>query len=417
MGTFNGENIRMLKIRIKKSDVPVILWCVGIFLFPYILRDRVIGSLGLINVFVYAGLLMAYNKRLIYAPVSASKSDFFKNSVLLLSVFALVMLLFYSRGNGWGVLGKLKLLFSYVFPTLFIYLDFVKSSTIKSYSNKWFGCLRLVCRILCIAKILDAFLGNVIQKSFASLYASNTMIALIRGGRFVSYYGHSLNNTLFFLLLLAWTTIMKNIGLNSEKNYLLDVAISLFGIAITGSKSGIMLAVLLLLLCNVGLKNIRYVIAILLLFSVFYFSGVFDAVIDRIMQGIAIGDLSSSRNTALERLLMNGTLKFDLFQGHLIDYKGTSMIAALEYPFLRWSYTVGVVFTCVLYIVDFVVPIGRIVLSKKWNSLICVLIIMAFVNGNNGISAYNDDMMIYAINIGMMIQVTLYEGCINNEKD
>lgn len=417
MGTISGENIRMLKIRIKKHDVPIILWCIGIFLFPYILRDRIIGSIGLINLFVYVGLLMAYSKHLLYTPLAISKKSICYKGVLQLSIIVLVMLLFYSRGNGWGILGKLRLLFAYVFPTLFIYLDFAKPSTVKNYSNKWFICLRVVCRILCLARTLDFFLDNALQKMFATLYASNTMHALIRGGRFVSYYGHSLNNTLLFLLLLAWTTVMKSIGMDSERNYLLDVAISLFGIAITGSKSGIMLAILLLLLCNIGLKKMKYVIAILLLFSVFYFSGIFDTVIDRILQGIAIGDLSSSRNTALERLLMDGTLKFDLLQGHLIDYTGTSMIAALEYPFLRWSYTVGVVFTCVLYIIDFIVPVGRIVLAKKWSSLICVLIIMAFVNGNNGISAYNDDMMIYAINIGLMTQVTFYEGCLNEKKD
>lgn len=398
----------MLELKIKKSEIPVFLWCIGIFLFPYIMRNAIFGPLGLINFFVYIGLLVAYGEHILYTPFSISKHNFFKKCALLFSILGLIALLFYSDGNGWGVSGKIKLLFSYVFPTLFIYLNFIDTSTIEKYCFKWFRCLRVVCRILCVAKIIDILLANLIQNFFANIYASNTMSALIGGGRFVSYYGHSLNNTLLFLLLLSWTTIMKNIYSNNEKGYLFDVAVSLFGIAITGSKSGIMLAVMLLLLCNIGLRNTKYLIAIIALFFVFYFTGIFDAVIDRIMQGIAIGDLSSSRNTALERLLTNGTLKFDLFRGHLIDYSGTSMIAALEYPFLRWAYTVGIIFTCVLYGLDFVIPVLRIIFSKKWSSLICILIVMAFVNGNNGISAYNDDLLIYAINIGLMIQATLY---------
>lgn len=419
MGKFIGcvRGNWMIELKIKKIEMPVILWCMGIFLFPCIMRNSILGSLGSINFLVYIGVLMAYDRHILYSPFSFSKHNFWKRCGLVFSILCLILLLFYSRGNGWGIDGKIRLIFLYIFPTLFIYMNFANASTIERYCLKWFACLKLVCRILCLAGIADILLENIIQRFFAYIYASDTLYALINSGRFVSYYGHSLNNTLFFLLLLSWTTVIKNIYSNNKKDYLLDVAVSLFGIAITGSKSGIMLALLLLLLCNVGLKNAKYLIAIIILFLVLYFTGIFDTVIDRIMQGIAIGDLSTSRNTALDRLLKNGILRFDLFRGHLIDYSGTSMIAALEYPFLRWSYTVGIVFACVLYGIDFIIPALRVVVSRKWCCLICILIVMAFVNGNNGISAYNDDMLIYAINIGLMMQAALRGRIESNEEN
>jgi hypothetical protein len=150
-------------------------------------------------------------------------------------------------------------------------------------------------------------------------------------------------------------------------------------------------------------------LGILLVFAILYFSGAMNIVINRILEGVAVGDLSTSRNTALERLLANGEISFKPLSGHVINYNYSSMISALEYPFLRWAYTNGIVFSAVMYFMYFIVPGLRVLRTKNWNELICVLILMAFVNGNNGISAYNDDLLIYSINIGLILQYISYE--------
>ena len=53
----------------------------------------------------------------------------------------------------------------------------------------------------------------------------------------------------------------------------------------------------------------------------------------------------------------------------------------------------------------FVYPGIRVLLSKKWCVLICMLVLMAFYNGNNGIVSFNDDLLMYSINIWLIIQV------------
>lgn len=392
-----------LKLTIKKNEIPIVLWCIGLFVFPYILRNRLVGSVALLNILAYGGLLYGYNRKTIHNPYI--KGNSWGKFLLAIIYYALsIFILFYIKGTGWSMVRRFMLVFVYVFPAAFIYMEIPDKRLVERYCNIWLGWLRVVCTFMCGAKAIDMLLGNAIQKLFATFYGSSTMIYLIKSGRFVSFYGHSLSTAFFSICLLVWTTVINDTIKGERKKYIYDVIVSLIGIAIAGSKSGIMLAVLLLLLCNIGIRKTKYMVSILIVAGVLYFSGVFDTVIGRILEGIRIGDLSTSRNTALERLMSNGTISFDWIKGHVIDYSGTSMIAALEYPFLRWAFTCGILFSIIMCIVYFIFPVIRVAVCFNLTGLICVAILMAFVNGNNGISSYSDDLLFYAINIGLLTQ-------------
>ena len=81
------------------------------------------------------------------------------------------------------------------------------------------------------------------------------------------------------------------------------------------------------------------------------------------------------------------------------------MVAALEYPFLQWSFVCGIVFTVVQYLMYFIKPGVHVLLSKKWSVFICMLVLMAFYNGNNGIVSFNDDLLTYSLNVWLITQV------------
>lgn len=392
-----------LKLTIKKNEIPVVLWCIGLFVFPYILRNRLMGSVALLNILAYGGLLYGYNRKIIYSPYI--KGNSWGKLLLAIIYYALSsFILFYIKGTGWSMVRRFMLVFVYVLPAAFTYMEIPDKQIVEKYCNIWLGWLRVVCTFMCGAKAIDMLLGNAIQKLFATFYGSSTMLYLIRSGRFVSFYGHSLSTAFFSVCLLVWTTVISDTVKSERKKYIYDVIVSLIGIAIAGSKSGIMLAILLLLLCNIGIRKTKYMVSILIVAAILYFSGVFDTVIGRILEGIRIGDLSTSRNSALERLMSNGTISFDWMKGHVIDYSGTSMIAALEYPFLRWAFTCGILFSIIMCIVYFILPAVRVAACFNLTGLICVAVFMAFVNGNNGISSYSDDLLFYAINIGLLTQ-------------
>ena len=375
----------MAHLRIRKQDIPIITFCIGIFIFPYILRERILGSLALINFLVYFGLIYGSQKNVLILPTKYKKGIF--NAIVWFCYTAVAtFLLFYIKGNEWSSVRRILLLFVYIFPAIFICTKIVDVDKINRYSDVWLKILQIVCRLMCIFWIIDKLLGNTIQNLWANIYQSNTLLSLIRSGRFVSFYGHALENAAFFLMLLIWTTIKKDEYGKQNSAYILDVFTALFGIAICGSKSGLMLAILLLLLCNIGLKKAKYMIAILVLFFGLYITGTFDLIISRIMDGLAAGDLS-------------------MMEGHAFKYGDVAMVAALEYPFLQWSFVCGIVFTIVQYLMYFIKPGVQVLLSKKWSVFICLLVLMAFYNGNNGIVSFNDDLLIYSLNVWLITQV------------
>ena len=394
----------MAHLRIKKHDIPIITFCIGIFVLPYILRERILGSLALINFLVYFGLIYGSQKNVLILPTKYKK-DIFNAAVWFSYTVVATFLLFYIKGNEWSSVRRILLLFVYIFPAMFICTKIVDVDKINRYSDVWLKILQIVCRLMCIFWIIDKLLGNTIQNLWANIYQSNTLLSLIRSGRFVSFYGHALENAAFFLILLIWTTIKKDEYGKQNSAYILDVFTALLGIAICGSKSGLMLAILLLLLCNIGLKKAKYMIAILVLFFGLYITGTFDLIISRIMDGLAAGDLSTARNSSLETLMLKGIVDFKMMEGHAFKYGDVAMVAALEYPFLQWSFVCGIVFTVVQYLMYFIKPGVQVLLSKKWSVFICMLVLMAFYNGNNGIVSFNDDLLIYSLNVWLITQV------------
>lgn len=394
----------MTHLRIRKQDIPKIMFCMGIFAFPYILRERMMGSLALINFSVYLGLIYGAQRKVLVLPTNYKKG--LLNSIIWFCYTVVAaFLLFYIKGNGWSTVRRILLLFVYIFPSIFICTKIVNTEKIEHFSGVWLRVLQIVCRLMLVFWVVDKLLGNDIQNLWANLYQSNTLFSLIRSGRFISFYGHALENAAFFLMLLIWTTINKDEYNNRNFTYILDVFTALFGIAICGSKSGLMLAILLLLLCNVGLKNAKYMIAILVLFFGLYITGAFDLVISRVMEGLAAGDLSTARNSSLETLMLKGIVDFKMMEGHAFKYGDVAMVAALEYPFLQWSFVCGIVFTIVQYLMYFIKPGMQVLLSKKRSTSICLLILMAFFNGNNGIVSFNDDLLIYSLNAWLITQV------------
>lgn len=396
----------MTHLRIRKQDIPIIMFCMGIFAFPYILRERMMGSLAPINFSVYLGLIYGAQRKVLVLPTNYKKG--LLNSIIWFCYTVVAaFLLFYIKENGWSTVRRILLLFVYIFPSIFICTKIVNTDKIEHFSGVWLRVLQIVCRLMFVFWVVDKLLGNNIQNLWVNLYQSNTLFLLIRSGRFISFYGHALENAAFFLMLLIWTTINKDEYNNRNFTYILDVFTALFGIAICGSKSGLMLAILLLLLCNVGLKNAKYMIAILVLFFGLYITGAFDLVISRIMEGLVADDLSTARNSSLETLMLKGIVDFKMMEGHAFKYGDVTMVAALEYPFLQWSFVCGIVFTIVQYLMYFIKPGMQVLLSKKWSVFICLLILMAFFNGNNGIVSFNDDLLIYSLNVWLITQVAV----------
>lgn len=390
-------------MKIKNRDIPILLCCLGIFITPYILRNSLMPSIANINILAYMGLFIAANSKRIYLPLSR-RFKFLSNIMYAVFLGVSVFLIFWIRGNGWSDSFKIKAVFIYVLPSLFVYWKISDDRVSASFSEIWRKFLRFACYGMVISWLFDLLLEGAIQHMFVRSYNVASLYNLFEGGRFVSFYGHSLVTAMIFLAFLMWTLIEREKHA-SQRLYVIDIIVAIFGIATCGSKGCIVVALVMVVLYHTGLKNLKYMIPILILIGLLYMTGAFDLVMDRFRTAVEAGDITTERNAALTRLVSNGELRFEWLKGHAINYSNTSIIAALEYPFLRWSYTSGILFAIIIYIVYFILPGIKLVWQRKWRVLICVGGFMVYINTFNGISAYNDCLLFYAINIGLVLSV------------
>lgn len=392
-----------MSITIKKENIPILLICAGFFLTPYAFRNSFFSDTANLNFLVWIGLLYGVIKGKFYMPYE-QKSKNMSQFIVILFMLIMIILLFYVKGNGWTNIHRFKRVFVYVLPVLFVHWSFRSYDTGKAYLDLWFKFLKYICWLMMFFWGIDLVLGQAIQKGIVSLYSATSYS--VNSGRFISIYGHPLETTMIFMAFLMWTIARKEEEGYSH-HYIVNIIVAMMGAGICGSKSGLVLSVLLVLIYNFGFKNMKYMIGILFLVGVVYFLGGFDVAINRLTTSIEAGNVSTNRNFYLIELINNGMLSFDWLKGHTFIRDIEGMTSATEYPIIALSYMCGMLFTIMLYLSMFIIPGARILMSTHYKTFLCYLIFFLYINGNNGISSANDDMLFCAINIGLLFWLSV----------
>ena len=82
------------------------------------------------------------------------------------------------------------------------------------------------------------------------------------------------------------------------------------------------------------------------------------------------------------------------------------MIAALEYPLLRWAYLFGIWFSALLGLILFFIPMVKAFQSKNKMIIIVLLILILDVNSYNGITTQSDDMLLYCVAVFLLLNLS-----------
>jgi len=388
-------------MKFDKKDIPMLVIAFCTLVFPFILRERLLGRFALINAPVWLALFYTYRERMLTLPEQKWKNG------LILSYFTVaLLLLFLIPGNGWSIKRKILLILIYLLPSVFLFSNLSDESCIDRYQKIWLSSLRIVCGAMLLCWVIDFLAGEPwLQTILVDFYGQENLEVMLQQYRFVSFLGHPLASASIFLSLAVWGTIHKQIHSGHTLLYLMDVGFSVCGILVCGSKAALLLVIGLIFLSNLSFKRMNFLLIFLGLLVVFWMAGFFDLVIARILDGIAKGDLSTGRITHLKTLLESGEVSFNLLRGHEYDYYSWEMTAALELPFLGWSFTCGIVFAVLQYLMYFVYPGLKVLFSKNFTLLLCMLVLMAFANAHNGIYSFNDDLLVYSLNIWLMLQI------------
>lgn len=393
----------MYNLKIKKKYLGFILCCIGLFVFPYILRNRISTSIAAFNIIFYIGLFICFYNGVLKSPLKRQEKLSWKIWYIIFFIFSFILLFFVIK-NGYGYDYKIRVVFCNVLPALIVFAIIPKEEDIKKLSDYWFWFLKVICYLMVIGGLFDKLIGNRLQAFLANFYDVESLYSMLKSGRLISLYGHSLLNANIFLMFLLWTLIRKKKNI-SAKNYILNILVAILGVALTGSKSALILCAIMLVAFLTDKKNIKYVIPMCALLIIAYFSGILDTTLNRLLIGIESGDLSTSRNTALERSIEDGTISFEWFKGHYLDGGVPYIVIALEYPLLRLAFKYGIAFMLIFFITFFIYPILKIMAVREWRILLGVVAYMIYVNGYDGISSMGDTLILYSMNIVLIISM------------
>lgn len=376
----------------------------GVFITPYLIRRKYLPSeLEYINFFVLIGVF-------IYSYFSLMKNSLkIKNTtstIIINMVFFIVIVLYLisvSLSN--SLTHPLHYFVVVVLPITFSLLVRMPYDEIVEFFRIWIRYLNVCIFLILICTVIDLFLGLKASQFFASFYNLQNLKLLVSYGRIITYMGHPLLTAELVLQFFIMNFLYNRFISKNTKNEKFIILISLFLMASTVSKSGSILLVILFILLYFNKSNFKWLVLTFIIGVVMYNAGLFDSVRERLLISVLMGDITTGRNSSLIYLINAKQLSFNFFSGRYLNSLDETMIAALEYPILRWAYQIGILFSFFMSTLFFIIPLLK--LTRKWNFqlIISTLAIIVMYNLSNGLASINDDALIYSICIFIIINL------------
>lgn len=408
-------------MKVKISDIkqkfPFFLICIGLLFMPSTIRTSVLHSeWALINVASWLGIILLTKRYYNGGKVSVSKNGKLGVAnpiwiVLLVAFFAMESLML----PEFTATSEVKYIYATILPIYILY-SVVDDDDIICYTKLFSRLLTVASTIVVICGLMDMFLGVGIGNSIAIFTNAASLIESIRQGRMVSYFGHPLLTTEIMILTFSFNTLVNYCIEKKSIFYTVYYSlISVIGIGMCGGKTGLVLIAIEFALLYVNKKGLKYFIIIAAAVYWAYGYGLLDTVIGRFIAGFESGDITTGRNTALLRVIQGGMLRFNLLIGHAGINLSERMIAALEYPPLRWAYLFGVWFSVLMCVVLFVIPAIKILKNKNFKIFIVFIILVLDVNSYNGITTQSDQMLLYCVSVFLLLNLSYLLGGNENE--
>ncbi len=399
-----------MKVKISdiKQNFPFFLICIGLLFMPSTIRTSVLHSeWALINVASWLGIILLTKRYYNGGKVSVSKNGKLGVAnpiwiVLLVALFAMESLML----PEFTATSEVKYIYATILPIYILY-SVVDDDDIICYTKLFSRLLTVASTIVVICGLMDMFLGVGIGNSIAIFTNAASLIESIRQGRMVSYFGHPLLTAEIMILTFSFNTLVNYCIEKKSIFYTVYYSlISVIGIGMCGGKTGLVLIAVEFALLYVNKKGLKYFIIVAAAVYWAYGYGLLDTVIGRFIAGFESGDITTGRNTALLRVIQGGVLRFNLLIGHAGMNLSERMIAALEYPPLRWAYLFGVWFSVLMCVVLFAIPAIKILKNKNIKIFIVFLILVLDVNSYNGITTQSDQMLLYCVSVFLLLNLS-----------
>lgn len=397
-----------LKISDTKRKFPLFLIGIGLLFMPSTIRTSVFRSeWALINIITWFGIVLLTAKYYNSGKVNVSKNG---NPGIANPIWIILLIVLFGMESlllpQFTTISEFKYIYATILPIYILY-SVLDSEDVPCHIKLFSKLLTVASTIVVTVGLLDMFWGVGIGNSIANFTNVASLIEAIRQGRMVSYFGHPLLTTEIMILTFSFNTLVNYcIEKKSVPFVVYYSLISVIGIGMCGGKTGLILIAIEFALLYIDKRGLKYFIIVTIAVYWAYLYGLLDIAIGRFIAGFESGDLTTGRNTALLHVIHDGTLKFDFLIGHVGINLSERMIAALEYPPLRWAYLFGIWFSVLMCVVLFLIPAIKILANKNIKIFIVLVILILDVNSYNGITTQSDQMLLYCVSVFLLLNLS-----------
>ncbi|MDJ8953236.1 hypothetical protein [Clostridium perfringens] len=382
-----------MKIKIDAKN-SILLIIFSIFIFGYTIRVSTIPSLQYISILFIIGLIgYLYCNR---------KNISIKNLIIVLVFMSSTLISDFINEvsvNQW--------ILYFFMNTLSLFILIVNEDKIKMNSlniKLLIKKFNLFIFIIFGIYLFDLFTSSMIMKFLSGKFIHSISMWVpqdtpLFNSRYASYIGHYLYTDFVYLSFYSINTLYnKYFEDYSIKSFYLNI-ISIVGVISTGSKTGLLVLFLLIIIFN-GKKVKTILVMIIGVFGL-YVLGFFNIVLNRVQTE----NFSTGRFESWKHILELNVLKINIFHGigddffsyinQFVDF-GTSGIIT-EFPVFCMLFKVGVIGFCCYMLILLIIPICKLIKKKSIYGAL-VLALLFFVMGSyNGLLAYPDTQILYEL--------------------
>jgi len=357
---------------------------------------------------------------LILIVINQINNGVYNISILFLWVLGTLLTLIVLYKSSSGMWGYSIFLICYMIPLLLLGVKISKEDLPIIFSK----CLNLLNILVCTIFIIGiydyltkgGFQAFLMQQGFFNeRYVELVSNGLTHGVfRYYSIFGHPLRTAQLFLTFFILNSIF-NKYFYVKMNPLVISVITLVGVTLSNSKTGVLLSLILILFFStsksLGTKVFYWIASLIALFFLLSSQLFSSTVLERVSK--TSDDLSGGR-TELVQAIIDGTIERPKLIGggpgysQVVKETTSSEATSFEYPFIMFSYDLGIGITILMYIILFIYPLMKLILHRNYYLAGLFLILTLDVNSYNGLTNTGDFMIQFGFVIFLILNVNYY---------
>lgn len=404
-----------MKIIVGKKQL-ILLFGVSAFLLNYVVRSSFTHVTGISLPGLWGALnLPAIIAVLLIIVLFTHRYKLNKKNVRLfyfLVLFLYIALVTYSNEKNGNEIGK-WVLYGSIIPGVFMCGFKYDTVNFKDLFNKFLKIMNVAFYTIFAIGIMDYFLGGIVNNFLAERLSDEGWAAMIRGEnatygfRMCTIIGAPLMNAFYALVMMGLNAVYKRTTGKAVFNLYVTYIIGMLTIFLTGSRTALLLGVVLIAFCELKEKwAMGKIFLLVMAFAVLINTQLFQETVGARMK-LGFMNETDARYSLWLSFVNHKYGRLNMFSGGGYNYSRELTATALsktmnfEYPVLMFLFDYGIIATILYYVIFLIYPIIRLVKRKQFFMIFSYCILFVFLQTCNITAQFYD----FNLQLGFIILI------------